>query len=359
MHRYYKDIYRGKRVLLTGHTGFKGSWLKAWLHELGAEVTGLSLGPVSNPSHSDLLGLNGISVTGDIRDAELMKTALASGKPDIVFHLAAQPLVRRSYADPKETFETNILGTVNLFEAIRNTPSVKAVVNVTTDKVYRNKEEGIAYKETDILGGHDPYSTSKACVELIHESYVKSFFKEAGIASATARAGNVIGGGDWAEDRLIPDIVRNANAGSATEIRNPHSIRPWQHVLDPLSGYLLLGMHLLERNRIAEDAWNFGPDPEGCLSVSGVLDLFGKHWTGIRWNDISDERKVHESAVLRLDCSKAKEDLGWAPTWDILMAIEKTAAWYKTYYNDGVILTKGDLAEYLANAKAKKAIWAI
>ncbi len=234
MNRLFKRIYEDKKVLLTGHNGFKGSWLQYWLTELGAKVTGLSLRPNTTPSHFDLLSSSCSSITADVRDAEAVSRIVADCRPDIVFHLAAQPLVRRSYAYPKETFETNILGTVNLFEAIRSESSVKAVVNITTDKVYSNKGVIMAYKEEDTLGGHDPYSTSKACVELVHESYRKSFFKAAGIRSATVRAGNVIGGGDWAEDRLIPDVVRAASQNISMNVRNPQSIRPWQHVLDPL-----------------------------------------------------------------------------------------------------------------------------
>ncbi len=358
-HNLFGGIYRGKKVLLTGHSGFKGSWLQLWLEKLGASVTGLSLGPVSNPSHSALLGPDKTSLTVDIRDAAKVSKVVSDARPDIVFHLAAQPLVRRSYADPRETFETNIMGTVNLLDAIKRSPSVKAFVNVTTDKVYRNREEGIAYKETDMLGSNDPYSTSKACVELVHETYARSFLKEAGIRSATARAGNVIGGGDWAQDRLIPDLVRAASTQQSTDIRNPDSVRPWQHVLDPLSGYLLLGMQLLMGNSNAETAWNFGPEWKDCLSVSEVLNLFMRHWAGIRWNDISGEKKVHEAGILRLDCSNANEQLKWAPVWDVQRAIEKTASWYKAFYADGTLLSTNDLDTFIADAALRRLAWAI
>lgn len=358
MEELYKGIYKGKKVLLTGHTGFKGSWLQLWLEQLGAEVTGFSMAPNTNPSHFTLLSSRSASVIGDIRQGEAVKKAVADCTPDIVFHLAAQPLVRRSYANPSETFETNIIGTVNLFEAIRHSGTVSAVVNVTTDKVYKNLENNAAFKEKDVLGGHDPYSTSKACVELVHESYCKSFFKERGIRAATARAGNVIGGGDWAEDRLIPDLVKNAANKKYTDIRNPQSVRPWQHVLDPLSGYLLLGQHLLQGNDTAEDAWNFGPAMEDCLDVASVIDLFSKYWGSIQWNDISREKQLHESNILRLDCSKARAELKWLPTWGIHSAIEMTAGWYADYYNKAEVNTKQNLEKYISDAVSGNAVWA-
>jgi CDP-glucose 4,6-dehydratase len=354
----FKGIYQQKKVLLTGHTGFKGSWLQLWLQQLGAKVTGLSLAPNTSPSHFELLEPTGISTIADIRDASAVKKTVAACQPDIIFHLAAQPLVRRSYADPVETFHTNIIGTINLFEAIRNTPTVKAVVNVTTDKVYRNLESKAAFKESDVLGGHDPYSTSKACVELVHESYFKSFFKDAGIFAATARAGNVIGGGDWAEDRLVPDLMKAASNKKPADIRNPQSVRPWQHVLDPLSGYLLLGQYLLQQNDVAEDAWNFGPAIEDCLDVASMINLLNKYWDEIRWNDASNEKQLHESNVLRLDCSKAREKLGWLPTWNINTAIERTAAWYAAYYTKGTVITKQDLYQYISDAASSHAVWA-
>ena len=357
MKNLFKGIYKGKKVLLTGHTGFKGSWLMIWLQQLGAEVVGFSLKPNTDPSHFDLLKNDAISIMGDLRDTSLIAKAVAEYKPEIVFHLAAQPLVQRSYAEPIETFETNIIGTANLYEAIRSAGSVKAVVNITTDKVYQNKEWVWGYRENDPLGGQDPYSTSKACVELVHECYKKSYFREAGIFSATARAGNVIGGGDWAEDRLIPDIVTAASIKASTDIRNPHSVRPWQHVLDPLAGYLLLGQQLLERNSIAEDGWNFGPSMEDCLPVNKILDLFTKYWEGIRWNDVSVNKKLHESNILRLDCSKAFHHLQWSPVWNIETAIEKTATWYKQFYSDGLITTNNNIQEYISDAAARNAVW--
>ena len=359
MQNLFKGIYRGKKILLTGHTGFKGSWLQYWLTQLGADVAGFALAPNSNPSHFELIHSNAVSVIGDINNSNAIFQSINSFKPELVFHLAAQPLVRRSYADPIDTFMTNIMGSLHVFEAIRSVGSVKALVNITTDKVYQNKEGGKPFLETDPLGGHDPYSTSKACVELVHESYRKSFFQERGILSATARAGNVIGGGDWAEDRLIPDMVRAATKNTFTEIRNPESIRPWQHVLDPLSGYLLLGQQLLEGNELADDAWNFGPAVGDSLPVKKVLDLFSQHWAGMQWKDVSEQKKLHESNILRLDCRKAQEQLGWMPIWDIHQAIERTACWYKDYYANGKLNTQQDLAQFIADAQLQKAIWTI
>jgi CDP-glucose 4,6-dehydratase len=354
----FGGIFRGRKVLLTGHSGFKGSWLLMWLTHLGAKVTGYSLAPASAPSHIQLLGLFDPSSVGDIRNNEQLTAVFKEVQPDIVFHLAAQPLVRKSYADPLETFHSNVLGTANVLEAARHSSSVKAIVNITTDKVYRNYEWPWPYRETDSLGGHDPYSTSKACVELVHESYRKSYFQEAGILSATARAGNVIGGGDWAEDRLIPDLVRASSKSRVTNIRNPGSVRPWQHVLDPLSGYLALGQHLLQGNSQAEGAWNFGPHPHDCLSVAGVLDEFNRNWEGIQWRDASENKGPHEAGTLRLDCSKAFHDLAWEPVWNVRTAIAKTAAWYKDYLFNQTIQSLDNLQEYIADASLSNINWA-
>jgi len=354
----FGGIFKDRKVLLTGHSGFKGSWLLMWLTQLGAKVTGYSLAPVTAPSHIQLLGLFDLSSVGDIRNNGQLTAVFKEVQPDIVFHLAAQPLVRKSYADPLETFHSNIVGTANVLEAARLTSSVKAIVNITTDKVYRNHEWPWPYRETDSLGGHDPYSTSKACVELVHESYRKSYFQEAGILSATARAGNVIGGGDWAEDRLIPDLIRSAEKSVPADIRNPRSTRPWQHVLDPLSGYLLLGQFLLERNELAEGAWNFGPDTRDCLSVGDVLNEFSRCWPGIQWNDVSEKKNPHESGTLRLDCSKALNELAWSPTWNLQTAIARTAEWYKSYYNYKALRSFEDLDQYIMDAKKKGIDWA-
>ncbi|HVM87569.1 MAG TPA: CDP-glucose 4,6-dehydratase [Puia sp.] len=358
MNSLFNNTYSNKKVLLTGHTGFKGSWLLLWLKELGATVKGLSLEPATQPAHISLLDLFDENSVADIRNYDIVSKAVSDFQPDIIFHLAAQPIVKRSYRDPLETFNTNLMGTVNVLEAARNSRSVKAIVNITTDKVYQNHEWHWPYRETDRLGGHDPYSTSKACVELLHESYKKSYFKELGILSATARAGNVIGGGDWSENRLIPDIVKATVKSEQTEIRNPQSVRPWQHVLDPLSGYLMLGQHLLEGNALAEGAWNFGPDIKDCLSVAQVLNEFSHYWPGILWKDVSMNKKDHESNMLRLDCSKAFYELGWTPVWPIEIAVQKTASWYKNFYQNNSLNSFNNLKEYISDAIAKKATWA-
>ena len=361
MRKIFNNIYLGKKVLVTGHTGFKGSWLKIWLKNLGATVYGYSLSPNTEPSHYNLTTpIAGFSYIADIRDKELLEKAIIDIQPDIVFHLAAQPLVRQSYANPIETFHTNIIGTVNLFEAIRRVgKGVKAIVNVTTDKVYKIHEDESVFKESDVLGGYDPYSTSKACVELVHESYRNSFFKELNILSASARAGNVIGGGDWALDRLIPDVMVATSKKNPSDIRNPLSIRPWQHVLDPLSGYLLLGQLMLENSTLVDTAWNFGPNISNCLQVNEVLNLAQKFWGLIRWNDVSESDTLHETKILRLDCSKANNEIGWQPVWDIEKAIRKTVNWYKEYYTSGRILTFDDLNEYILEAQERKMIWTL
>jgi CDP-glucose 4,6-dehydratase len=358
MKNLFGGIYKDRRVLVTGHSGFKGSWLLLWLKHLGAKVTGFSLAPSTTPAHIQLLGFFEPSSVGDIRSIDQLTEGFKNFQPEIVFHLAAQPLVRRSYADPLETFTTNITGTANVLEAARHTPSVKALVNITTDKVYRNNEWPRPYRETDIIGGHDPYSTSKACVELLHESYRKSYFTEAGILSATARAGNVIGGGDWADDRLIPDLIRASSKSEITAVRNPQSVRPWQHVLDPLSGYLLLGQRLLRGDVGVEGAWNFGPHPEDCLTVAGVLDEFNRNWEGIQWRDVSDNEGPHEAHMLRLDCSKAASELAWDPVWNVQSAIAKTAAWYKAYFFNKAVGSLDNLQEYVAAARDKGINWA-
>jgi CDP-glucose 4,6-dehydratase len=324
---------------------------------LGAETYGFALPPNTSPSHFELLRKSKNSVLGDIREIELIQQAIDSFRPEIVFHLAAQPLVRKSYANPIETFQVNIIGTVNLLESVRNSKSVKAIINVTTDKVYKITEGAQAFTEDARLGGHDPYSTSKACVELIHESYQKPFLSEKGIFSATARAGNVIGGGDWAEDRLIPDLVRAASSGRKAIIRNAHAIRPWQHVLEPLAGYLLLGQHLLEQNESAKGSWNFGPEIEDCLPVEQVIGKFGKDWPDMQWSNDAEIKSLHESSTLRLNCLKAKENLGWVPIWNLDQAVQKTANWYSSYYRDGKLNTEQDLRQYIARASDLSAIW--
>lgn len=317
----FEGAYKGKRVFLTGHTGFKGSWLSYWLNEMGAEVKGYSLAPNTKPNHIDLLKLDMESVYGDIRDKGSLLKELVDFKPDIVFHMAAQPLVRYSYREPHETFETNVMGSLNLYEACRASESVKSVVSITTDKVYENNEWVWGYRENDRLGGKDPYSASKAAMEIMTNSYRHSFFniekfgKEHDILLGVGRAGNVIGGGDWAEDRLIPDIIRGSLHGNATEIRSPDAVRPWQHVLEPLSGYLLLGQKLIERDTRYHDAYNFGPLVQEELTVGQVVETLKNEWSKVDYIIKRPDVAFHESTLLKLDCTKAHNSMGWKPTW--------------------------------------------
>ncbi len=355
----FNSIYYNKSVLVTGDTGFKGTWITFWLLQMGAKVIGYSIDDNTHPSHHKLLAHSYKSYRGDINNLKQLIKIITKHKPEIVFHLAAQSLVRSSYLNPVETYTTNVIGTLNVFEAARNTNSVKAIVNITTDKVYENLEINKAYKESDSLGGYDMYSSSKACVEILSSSYKRSFFNNNSILLATARAGNVIGGGDWAEDRLIPDIVKATSCNKKTIIRNPTSIRPWQHVLEPLSGYLLLGQKLLEGKKEFADSWNFGPLKKQCLKVAEVLDMFKKNWSELKVTyPAITKNDLHEAGILMLDYSKAKKVLNWQPVWDINITIQKTAHWYKSYYKTGKLLTANDLNEYIAEAKNKKIIWA-
>lgn len=361
----FNNCYKGRKVLLTGHTGFKGSWLAYWLHELGAMVTGLSLDIPTSPNHFNLLKTPVLSLTGDIRNYENVEKVFKESQPEIVFHLAAQSLVRNSYRNPIETFDTNIMGTANVFEAARSSKTVKAIVNITSDKCYENLESDIAYKETDRMGGYDPYSASKGCAELVVNSYRNSFFSINDYKSthqillASARAGNVIGGGDWAEDRLIPDIVKASVKDQPVMIRNPRSTRPWQHVLEPLSGYLLLGAKLLEEEKEISDGWNFGPKNNETLTVEEVLNKMKLVWSNLKYDIDSNPQQFHEASLLRLDCSKANRQLNWSPVWDMNMAIEKTANWYKSFYNTGNLLTKEHLDLYIKDARSLQIEWSL
>lgn len=354
----FADIYRGKRVLVTGHTGFKGSWLALWLNELGAEVTGIALPPETHPNHWDRLALPTNEHRLDIRDHKALKRAFLATRPEIVFHLAAQPLVRRSYRDPLETWSTNVMGTANVFEACRHTPSVRAIVAITTDKCYENREWPWGYRETDRLGGHDPYSASKAGSELVAASYRSAFFHaEHTPLLATARAGNVIGGGDWSEDRLIPDLVRAVSQNQSLEIRSPLATRPWQHVLESLSGYLLLGQRLLQGDKTCAEAWNFGPEPEGNRTVSEVLGKLNAHWANMRWH-VTDKPQPHEATLLYLDSAKARSKLHWQPAWNFDAALEKTSAWYRSWLEQGKITSREQLVEYITAATQANVVWA-
>lgn len=355
----FGGVYAGRRVLVTGHTGFKGSWLALWLRALGARVSGLALDPDTQPSHWSLLGLRDVADNRvDLRDARAVHAALNAYCPEIVFHLAAQPLVLRSYRDPATTFASNVMGLVNLFDAIRECPSVRVLVNATTDKVYADHPRQDGYRETDPLGGHDPYSSSKACAELVSDCYRKSFFEAAhsDVRIATARAGNVIGGGDWAEDRLVPDLVRAANIGQPLRIRNPAAIRPWQHVLEPLSGYLRLGQCLWD-DANHTGAWNFGPGANGELRVQTLVERLGVHWEALRI-EADATPSPHEADTLRLDTSKAAMELAWRPTWDITTTLARTAAWYRDFHASGHIDSEDDLAVYIDDAKRLGLEWA-
>jgi CDP-glucose 4,6-dehydratase len=338
--------YRGRRVLVTGHTGFKGSWLTLWLDALGAKVAGVALPPPTKPSHWELLGLDIPSETLDIRDAARVRACVAAARPEIVFHLAAQSLVRRSYADPLETWSTNVLGTANVLDACRAQPGLKAIVVVTTDKCYENREWTRGYRETDRLGGHDAYSASKAGAELVAVSYRKAFFHErAAPLLATARSGNVIGGGDWSQDRLVPDLARALASGTTLEIRSPRATRPWLHVLEPLAGYLNLGERLLNGERGAAEAWNFGPDRSGNLTVGKMLDGMRRHWPELAWKKAAG-RQPHEARLLHLDSSKARRRLGWKPLRRAEESIAMTAEWYRAYLDRGEVVSRRQLADY-------------
>jgi CDP-glucose 4,6-dehydratase len=353
----FADIYRGRRVLLTGHTGFKGSWLALWLDTLGARVTGIALDPDTEPNHWTLTAPRVEDVRQDIRDAAGLAAVVERQDPEIIFHLAAQPLVRRSYREPLETWSTNVMGTANLLDACRRLPSLKAVVIVTTDKCYDNQEWERGYREDDRLGGHDPYSASKAATELLAASYRKAFFEPAGrVLLTTARAGNVIGGGDWSQDRLIPDLVRAVVAGRALEIRSPQATRPWQHVLESASGYLMLGQALLEGRKDRARAWNFGPDQEGNRPVREVLERLRAEWPALTW-EVGAAPQLHEATLLYLDSSLARNALGWKPVWGLDRALSATAAWYRSWQDGGRVVSREQLATYISDARAAGLAW--
>lgn len=362
MNNMFNGSYRGKRVLITGHTGFKGSWLSIWLEKLGAEVIGYSQEPSTKPSMFEICQIDSIitSIIGDIRDLDKLKLVFEKYKPEIVFHLAAQPLVRYSYKNPHETYETNIMGTINVLEAAKCTDGVQAVVVITTDKCYENKEWSYGYRENDVIGGHDPYSSSKGCVEIIVAAYRKSFYTDKGIALASVRAGNVIGGGDWAEDRLMPDFIRASIKENPIIIRNPLATRPWQHVLEPLSGYLLLGTLMIQDKAKYSDAWNFGPKDTDVLKVEEVLKIAIETW-GKGKIELDIGSNPHEASLLKLDINKAKAFLKWHPLYDVNKAIEKTIHWYKMFYDntneDMNKYTLMQIEEYENEAKSQKIIW--
>ena len=331
------EFWRSRKVFVTGHTGFKAGWLSLWLQDVGAEVTGYSLEPPTQPNLFELARISeGMkSISGDVRDLESLRRLLRGSQPEVVFHLAAQPVLRLSYAEPVRTFSTNVLGTVHLLDAVRDVSSVRAVVIITSDKCYENLEDQRAYAETDRLGGADPYSASKAAAELVVATYRRSFFdagKSAGSTGiASVRAGNVIGGGDWAADRLVPDVMRAALEGRPLFIRNPNATRPWQHVLNPLSGYLTLAERLYEAPSKFSESWNFGPHGSDCVPVLAVLQRLRELWgPGLSWQ-LDAGPHPHEDNYLKLDCSKAKALLGWEPMWDLDRGLKATAEWYKAY----------------------------
>ena len=364
MQNLFNGVYKGKTVLITGHTGFKGSWLAFWLEKMGAKIIGYSLEAPTEPNHFDLLDLNIVSITGDIRDMEKLRKVLNQHTPDIVFHLAAQPLVRLSYENPIETYETNVVGTLKVFEACREA-AVKAIVNITSDKCYKNREWVWGYRENEPMGGYDPYSSSKGCAELLTSSYRNSYFnlndygKKHKTLLASCRAGNVIGGGDWAKDRLITDIMKAVSKNEKVKIRNPQATRPWQHVLEPLSGYLHIGQKLLEGKKEFAEGWNFGPSDEGSITVEEVVKHIKRYWKKIDYELNNSKDHPHEANLLKLDCSKAHIKLKWQNVWDSQKTFEITTNWYKTFYEKNSISTKKDLECYIADAKSKKIVWAV
>jgi CDP-glucose 4,6-dehydratase len=345
-------VWSGQKVFLTGHTGFKGGWLSLWLQQLGAEVHGYALSPPTEPNLFTVAdvaqGMAG-STIADIRDADRLAEAMRSARPDIVLHLAAQPLVRLSYAEPVETYATNVMGTVNVFEAVRQTASVKAVVNVTSDKCYENREWVWPYREDEPMGGHDPYSSSKGCSEIVTAAYRRSFLQANGVGVASARAGNVIGGGDWAADRLLPDFFRAMDAGESLVIRSPNAIRPWQHVLEPLSGYLALTEQLISDRHAFSEGWNFGPADGDARPVSWIVERLTAARPGASWQPDRNPQ-LHEANHLKLDSSKARARLGWQPRWDLPAALAKTVEWHEGWRSGGDMraLTLAQITAYQA-----------
>ena len=351
-------FWQGKKVLVTGHTGFKGSWLSLWLQAISADVIGYALAAPTNPSLFDIADVEAgmTSIIADIRDLDKLHAVFAKHQPEIVIHMAAQPLVRYSYQNPVETYSTNVMGTVNLLEAVRNTVSVKAVVNVTTDKCYENREWAWGYRENEPMGGHDPYSNSKGCAELVSAAYRSSFFNadtyaQHGVALATVRAGNVIGGGDWAQDRLIPDILAAFEQNKLVDIRNPHAIRPWQHVMEPLRGYLTLAEHLYEQGSSFAEGWNFGPNDEDAKPVGWIVEQMAALWGNEAQWQIDTGEHPHEAHYLKLDCSKAKTRLDWHPKWHLVEALGKIVDWQKQYQHGANMkaVTLAQISDYQTN----------
>lgn len=343
-------FWRNKRVLMTGHTGFKGSWLSLWLQSMGAELRGVALPPPSSPALFDIarVGASMDHRLADIRDFDKVQALFSDFKPEIVIHMAAQPLVRLSYQQPVETYATNVMGTVHVLEAARHAGSVRAIVNITTDKCYENREWIWGYRENEPMGGHDPYSSSKGCAELVSSAYRKSFLQEAGVAMATARAGNVIGGGDWAQDRLVPDILAALQRQEPVQIRNPHATRPWQHVLEPLSGYLLLAERLYESGQADAEGWNFGPRDEDAQPVQWIVERLCAAWgSNASWH-LQPGEHPHEAHFLKLDISKARQRLHWAPRWSLDNALIHIIDWHQAWLagNDMHAVCLNQISQY-------------
>ena len=359
----FKGVYNNKRVVITGHNGFKGSWLTYWLSEMNANVTGISLGVENDElNHSSVLESNYNSVIQDITDRDGITEVILKANPDIIFHLAAQSLVRESYYDPYETYMTNVMGTLNVLDAARTSGNVKAIIIVTSDKCYDNKEWHWGYRENEAMGGKDPYSSSKGCAELLTASYRNSFFnldtygKEHNTLLASVRAGNVIGGGDWAKDRIIPDMIKAAFKNENLIIRSPMATRPWQHVLEPLSGYLSIGAELLNKKTSYATGWNFGPENGSNQHVIDIVEKSKKYWNKIKF-ELDKNSTLHEAQNLMLDSSKAKRELKWFPVWSYITTIEQTIAWYKSFYEEKEIITQKQLYKFINDAKTKKIEW--
>jgi len=330
-----QDFWRGKRVFLTGHTGFKGSWLSLWLSSLGVEVKGYALTPPTTPSLFNEAKVDSLidSQIGDIRDQDVLHDSMTTFNPDVLIHMAAQPLVRYSYDAPIETYEVNVIGTAKVLEVARSCINLKAIVNVTTDKCYENDGRSQGYKENDPMGGYDPYSSSKGCAELVASAYRRSFLQDQGIGVASVRAGNVIGGGDWADDRLIPDILRSFERNEAVVIRNPKATRPWQHVLEPLSGYLMLAQEMYNNHKEYSEGWNFGPNQQDVKQVDWILDRMTSNWLNSSW-ELDKESNPHEAGFLKLDIAKAESRLGWKPLWKLDHTLEKIINWHNAWIDN-------------------------
>lgn len=351
--------YKNRRVLVTGHTGFKGSWLSYWLSRLGAQVSGISLSPPTNPNHFELLNFEIESYIQDINNFPITNKIIQKINPEIIFHLAAQPLVRLSYKEPINTLTTNIIGSANILEAARQLTDIKAIVVITSDKCYENKEWIWGYRENEAMGGKDPYSASKGCAEIVTSAYRNSFFNHPGSPLiGSARAGNVIGGGDWAKDRILTDIVTSASKSEMVYLRFPNATRPWQYVLEPLSGYLTLGWQLLEGKQAFAEAWNFGPNNESNVTVMELVNEATKHWDNIIF-DYDKGEHPHEAGFLMLDSSKAIKLLHWKPIWNFQVTVDKTISWYKSFYETGKVLTGEILQEYIADARKLNIPWSL